>query len=214
MARREITKIGGNAFDTGIQFGSPSDPSFVTLYLYRSSVRAPSIWFESAQRALTANPRTGVAPKSPSQIEYIDADGSGAPEIGLFTVALTNEFSSTGLALTEVNGWLVKIRLTSRELDANGNRAALLAALAQLNLPARGDQERPIARIAACADPLPTSAAQPQSVSTLKALLTAPAFPPRPPEGSAFCALDVEVPVLRVYRPLAGGEGYFGTRGD
>ncbi|MBC7985568.1 MAG: hypothetical protein H7X93_02705 [Sphingomonadaceae bacterium] len=215
IARGEWEDSSGRGLNVIIQYGSPQDASWATLYIYRSAVANPSIWFESARRALEANPNLGIDPGAAPEVSFFDSNGNETADTGLFVVSGAGDLRSTGLALTEINGWLIKVRLSSRTLDPTANRAALLSILASLTLPQRTGAERRVSAISQCAEPLPTRHARAETVSTMQAMIEAPAFPPTPPSlDQTYCGNELPIPVLRTYRAIDGSPGYLMTLAD
>jgi hypothetical protein len=120
LAREEVRDA--NPHDLVYSFGSNAER--VTLYVFRATNPNAALWFERADAILnmTFKPRglgegTAITPVTTP----------GAPEAnGLSRVySIKGDYKSTALSIVEVNGWMVKIRSSSKSLDTAGQQARM-----------------------------------------------------------------------------------------
>lgn len=115
--------------DLTYSYGSNSER--VTLYIFRATNPNAALWFERADTilAMTFSQR-GLG--EGTQIEPITSPDAPEPNGLMRTYSLKGDYSSTALAVLELNGWLVKVRSSSKTLDVIAQQARMSRILAAL----------------------------------------------------------------------------------
>lgn len=103
-----------------------------SLYIYRAGVADPSIWFDRAFFALTQNSGYSTTDVAGQRTGMFTPPG-GTSESGLLSVIKTGgSYRSTSVAIYASGDWLVKVRYSSKKLDADAMEKSLRGMLAQL----------------------------------------------------------------------------------
>ncbi len=116
---RDLSRGGG--FDVILQYGSERTP--VTVYVYRSAYPNAAIWFERTRLAMNEHVGSGAASANPRPFTL---GGSAAPNGLREEIDLPG--GATAVAIAHRGQWILKMRMTSTELD----RAALADRMDQL----------------------------------------------------------------------------------
>ena len=130
---RDLSRGGG--FDVILQYGDSTTP--VTVYVYRSAYPNAAMWFERTRLAMNDHVGSGAASANPRPFTL---GGSAAPNGLREEIDLPG--GATAVAIAHRGEWIVKIRITSTELD----RAALAERMDQLIAAVRfaGEAAAPI----------------------------------------------------------------------
>lgn len=102
---------GGN-WDVILQLGNRR--TAVTLYVYRSAYPNPALWFERTRLAMNENVGAGGLEAAPRSFTL---GGASAPNGLREEIALPGG-RATGVAIAQIGEWMVKLRVTSDQLDA------------------------------------------------------------------------------------------------
>jgi hypothetical protein len=104
----------GRKYDVVLQYGTSRTP--VTLYVYRSAYPNAAMWFERTRLAMNMNVGADVQSAAPRSFTL---GGASAPNALREEIALAGG-QATGVAIAQVGEWMVKLRVTSTELDRAG----------------------------------------------------------------------------------------------
>jgi hypothetical protein len=106
---------GGGNFDVILQYGDRRTP--VTVYVYRSAFPNPALWFERTRLAMNQNVGAGgtVAPRS-----FTLGDAPAANGLREEIDVGGGSIRATAVAIAQAGEWIVKVRVSSAELDRNG----------------------------------------------------------------------------------------------
>ncbi|PCD02916.1 hypothetical protein COC42_00250 [Sphingomonas spermidinifaciens] len=147
----------GKQANIWVQYGTDEDAA--TLYVYRSAYPDAGLWFHRTEAAMRGN--VGLSGDLPPPWE-VTLFGAAAPN-GLRQVytldGRTKGFRSTALLIVNHGEWLIKVRLSSRSLDAQALDGRLDRFVAAMRLGKADDN--PLAHIAEC-----EGAAPPATIST------------------------------------------------
>ncbi len=137
-----------------------SDGTIVSLYIYRPANASTSIWFDRALVAIGAPEGFGTVDLDELKIGRFTPNG-GTAESGLSAVlAVRGNFRSTAVALYRADEWLVKVRISSRELSVSQMDVFLRNTLS--GLPALdGLSEQPAQFVSQCTGSLSSQRARP-----------------------------------------------------
>ena len=136
-----ITRTRGVSYseddlNIGIVFDDAPRGEFLTVYVYRNVGGGVPVWFAQSRMALEMRPEFAEA-TLPAGIEPVALPGRNTPSGLMASYGLPKESgrSSTGVALFEVGGFLVKLRATSERRGAAALADTMRAALAELTWP-------------------------------------------------------------------------------
>jgi hypothetical protein len=161
LPRGKIGDATQEELDVVADYSDHSNGMIATVYVYRTGLPDAAIWFDRAVWAIQVTPvyaLNGAALPAPSTFS---ASGSGKA-IGLRqSIALTApDLRSTAVAVAPIGKWMVKVRLSSKNLDAAALDSKLSEVLAALGWPAEAGTGREIAAVVDCAKPLKTKKAK------------------------------------------------------
>ncbi len=154
--RESVTRFGEGDFNVWATYQDRATGTTATVYFYRTGLSNVSIWADRAVAAMTENPQfAGIAPDQAIAGTYTPVNGSGADTgyRSVFPIS-DSQFTATGLAIHAQDAWLVKIRMSSRSLDAAALDERLGQLLTELPAPEVAERSSPIAAIAPCATSL------------------------------------------------------------
>lgn len=216
FARGEARDLTTSLHDVIIQYGRPDDDTFATLYIYRTGYRDLSVWFNQAYRSMRNNPVVGLRAGDERRPDLVALTGDDTPDTGIVAFDIDGDYRTTGLGLTERNGWLVKVRISSGTLDREQNRALIRSFLAGLALPERvGDAALP-AELADCAEHVPDAAAEPVTSPAPETAVFGPMMIGIViSEARSGACFDAELaPLIGVYHPQGQLAPYIVALGD
>ena len=154
FARREIGDLGEDEMDVVAQYAGP-DGMVATVYLFRTAVRDASLWFDRATAMIALRPEYGLAGVAlPAPTSFTRPGASVASGLRLSLDLPGGEWRSTALALAPLGDHLLKIRFSSTRLDRAALDERLTRFVEALRWPAPPANERPVAVVQPCAEPL------------------------------------------------------------
>lgn len=205
----------GTPANISATYEDPPTSTTFTVYLYPSASGSVPMWFNEARRALTANEAYGKTTAVDGIHAFIPPGRSG--ESGLIeSLSIERSGRSTGLAMFEANGHLIKLRATSSKLEPRNLESAMTALLSGIAWPKphQGDiklqpvQDCPAAMAASDARLMPASmVAVLISSSAAKVVADKTGTPP------IYCRDPINAP-LNVYRPAGADNRYLMPLGD
>ena len=117
LARGGIQDSGTEELDVAAQYAGGADDLVATVYLYRSQIPSVPLWFDRARTVLEQMPHYGLNGGDRRPATAFALPGSGvATGLRITYPVAANGLTSTALAIAPVNGWIVKVRLSSRSL--------------------------------------------------------------------------------------------------
>lgn len=146
---------GGGNFDVILQYGT-SD-TVVTLYVYRSAYPNPALWYERTRIAMAESVGSEGVSAEPRRFTLGDAPAPNGlrEEFDLPRGSGQMRMSATGVAIAQAGEWLVKVRISSRELDRAGIAARMDALLGAIRLTRPAGTVLPLTVPGACDGGLP-----------------------------------------------------------
>lgn len=144
-----------DGYNIGVNFRDNATGSWADLFIYRASPASVAVWGDRAASGMFANPMLGDVDVAAVRVaRFTPPNGAGA-DSGLRIVSpVKGDLSASGLAIYLHDGWLVKLRMSSRTLDAAALEARMSEFVSGLNLPAAARPAVPFLEIADCAAPL------------------------------------------------------------
>ena len=143
-----------NSLDTLIEYSDENYNTVATIYIFRNTSGTVPIWFDRAQAYLETNSRYGTLSPGSDFRNFTPPGQQNASglRVTYATPQKVQGFTSTSIMLMPVNDWYVKVRLSSKQLDAAGLDALADTILGQISLPAKIDAAPVATAIAACSD--------------------------------------------------------------
>lgn len=130
-----------------LQYGDDRNP--VTVYVYRSAFPNPALWFERTRLAMNANVGSGRNAVDP---RTVTVGGGTAPNGLREDIALpSGGFRATSVTIAQAGQWLVKVRVSSADLDLPGVTARMDRVLAALRF-ANASAPHPLRLPPPCSD--------------------------------------------------------------
>ena len=130
-----------NSLDSVYNFSGSGNE--ISIYIFRATHPNAALWFERADSLLQLVQRQRGLGEAGAQRMFSFA-GATKPN-GLARVyKMTGKSKSTALAVGEVNGWIVKVRLTSDNLETEQLSARMDRVLASLKAKTPADKVHPL----------------------------------------------------------------------
>ncbi|WP_027441985.1 hypothetical protein [Erythrobacter cryptus] len=222
--RGDSEQFDEDGYNIGIAFGDPATGSWADLYIYRAAPASVAVWADRAAAGMFANPILGDVNVNAVKVTRFTPPNRAGEKSGLRIVTPTKgDLTASGLALWLHDGWLVKLRMSSKTLEA----AALEARMVQfINLVALPDAAHPapgFAEIADCTAPMaPGKRARPIKLDmTGSIMLGAMLKVARDKEAKApaggdavWCRDTASQPQFGIYRREGQADHYLIALGD
>lgn len=130
-----------DGYNVGVEFEDDASGSWADLFIYRASPASVAIWGDRAVAGMFANPILGEVDVNAVRIMPFTPPNNAGEKSGLKVLApLHNDLTASGLAMYLHDGWLIKLRMTSRNLDIVSLEARMADFIAGLKISAA---ERP-----------------------------------------------------------------------
>ncbi|WP_017663939.1 hypothetical protein [Porphyrobacter sp. AAP82] len=155
FTRGDSKQFDAEGYNIGINFRDPQSRSWADLYIYRAAPASVAVLGDRAAAGMFANPMLGdVDANAVSIVRFTPPAGAG-DKSGLRIVTPTKgELTSSGLAIWLHDGWLVKLRMSSKTLDAATLEARMSQFIAAVTLPAATRPAPAFAELRDCAAPM------------------------------------------------------------
>jgi hypothetical protein len=153
LPRVTAVNIGATPMvDVGLDYRTPDGREVTTVYIFRQALGSPEVWFDRARLAIIANRQIGTLQPAPTEMFVLP--GARVPN-GLRAIhaAEGGPVRSTAVALVPVDGWMIKLRLSSATLDKDALRGRLERTIAAIGWPSFA-KARPRYPMTPCAEPL------------------------------------------------------------
>ncbi|MFN3943952.1 MAG: hypothetical protein ACK4K7_03350 [Allosphingosinicella sp.] len=219
FTRGEISDAGEAELDVMAQFDMDGGRTRATLYLFKTGVPDTALWFDRAQASISLRAEWNAVPVADAPLPFALP---GRPATGLYSayrLPTGGDWRSTAVALAPLHdGWLVKLRISSADIEAEQLQASAAELLAGLRWPAPTSAEVDAAAarpIRDCAAPLRLRRArlvQPSMADVLIAAATGamPATGPKP----TYCREPGPRAIEEIYRPNGSTRSYLIALGD
>lgn len=170
--RIKAVTIGEDLLDVSASYESPDRAELLSLYIYRKASGALPVWFDRARWAIENRPgvygKPIAAVGAPSFVPPGQQTSSGL--IATYTLNKT-AYRSTGVAILPFGTWLVKLRYSSKTMEAASLATAMRSALAELQWPAAVPAAPVAVPIADCSTRLAASGKSRPVPADFKAML-------------------------------------------
>lgn len=221
LSRGGVVDRTAAELDVSADYGG-EDGLTTTVYLFRTPLPDPAVWTDRALAAIVLRPGFGLDPNTvPAAIPF-RRPGAAAASGLRSTVKLNGSgLTSTALALAPLQGWLVKVRMTSASLDAAALDARMTAFLEALRWPAEPKPAAAAIPVADCPDSLAFKKAKvvrDDMSDVLMNALTGVVEMQQVEEGKAepavYCREPGPLKPYGVYRPNRSRQSYVIALGD
>ena len=137
VAGQKIVKKAdlGSPYDSVVDYAGDNPAESTTVYIFRSAYPDAGAWFERALHTVGRDIPLNIF--EAGSTEPMRAFGATVPN-GLQKIYSTSEkgpFKTTSMAMAQAGEWLVKIRVTSAELDRAGVAARLAEFASAIRFP-------------------------------------------------------------------------------
>lgn len=126
-----------------------------SVYLYRTMLPDAAVWVDRALAAILLRPQFGLDPAAmPSPVAFRRPGAAAASGLRATLPLAAGGFTSTAVALVPLDGWLLKVRMTSTRLDAAALDSRMTAFIEALGWPAETKPLPEAAAVTPCPDSL------------------------------------------------------------
>jgi hypothetical protein len=155
FARGDSRQFDKEGYNIGVSFRDDGSGSWADLFIYRAAPASVAVWGDRAAAAMFANPMLSDVDVNAASTARFTPPGGAGEESGLRIVTPTRgDLTSSGLALWLHDGWLVKLRMSSKTLDSATLEARMAQFIAAVTLPAAARPAPVFAEIRDCAAPM------------------------------------------------------------
>jgi hypothetical protein len=141
--------------DVVTQYENPADGVFATVYLFRTAIPDAALWFDRALAAIMLRSEYGLDEASrPTPVPFARPGATAASGLRASIDVTSREPRSTSLAVAPLGRYLLKVRMSSTNLDRAALDARLSRFIEGLRWPAAAPDERAAAAILDCPTPL------------------------------------------------------------
>ncbi|WP_394730554.1 hypothetical protein [Altererythrobacter sp. GH1-8] len=136
LPRGRVTEFTPDYLNLGFSFRVDDQPDEISLYIYRNTNGGVPVWFEQARKGIELR-EIYAGPELVYEIApYAWPGQEGWVGLRAFYDTPNSDYaSSTGVALFSVNGWYVKVRVTSKTRSAADLSLWVDTALREVMLP-------------------------------------------------------------------------------
>jgi hypothetical protein len=193
-----------------------------TVYLFQTSLPDPALWTDRALAAMVLRGDMGLDPGALAAAVPFKRPGAAAASglraaLPLKAAGLT----STAVAVAPLNGWLIKVRMTSARLDPAALDTRLTAFVEALRWPREARAAPAAAAVAACPDSLSFKKAKTVKDDMSDVLMSAIAgtvemdqVEKGEAEAAVYCREPGPLKPYGVYRPNRSRDAYVIALGD
>lgn len=155
FTRGESTQFDENGYNVGVSFTDAETRSTATLFVYRAGPESVPIWADRAVAGMFANPALADVSVEDVRFSRFNAPNGAGALSGLRVVTpAKGEMSATGLAIYLHDGWLVKLRMSTKTLDRAALELRIKDFVAALAMPAATRTAPAYVDLADCAQPM------------------------------------------------------------
>ncbi len=154
--REKVEAIAETERDILVRYRDDTTDSRAEIYIFRAGLDSPTIWGDRALDAILANEALGAPMRERSLVgAFTPPNGAGENSAFYASMALTGrDLASTGVVVLGHDGWLIKIRASSRDLDEGALGKRMTALLLDLDLGRSSVSYPPSEVIQTCPDVL------------------------------------------------------------
>ncbi|KPM25549.1 hypothetical protein AAJ72_07905 [Citromicrobium sp. RCC1885] len=137
LARDRIVSYLADENNIGATYFTADDSEILSVYVYRAASYDVSMMADAAMAAVSSNDRLGTIDTEGALFSTFGDEAIGKDSGVLASFPVDGPYRSTALALFRSGNWLIKLRLSSKQVDAQtlDKRLALLASGLPLTPP-------------------------------------------------------------------------------
>ncbi len=148
---RDLTK---NQLDIVVSYKDPNKQGGLTLYIYRPAINSVPLWFETAKQSLMNGSFGEFVTEKVTDTVFTPAGQSSTAGM-LVSYSLSGSgYKSTAIAMAPINGWLLKVRYSSAEYDAQSLANEILKILSTVETGDDLEQAPKVLAVKPCAKKL------------------------------------------------------------
>ncbi|UIJ45807.1 hypothetical protein LZK98_02275 [Sphingomonas cannabina] len=217
LPRTRASELEAPQLDIIFEYANADESDFASVYVYRTTAGAAPVWFDRAVAAVEKRPMFGTPHRLDRPVAFAPAAGAAASGLIAVWSLEGSSFRSTALAIVPLGEWLVKLRYSSKTLDAPALDERLRQAVAALGWPAGLASAPPAAAVEPCSAPIAFNGrakpARRDATGTLMGALMAAAAADAETEGAVktpavWCRDPAPVADAAIYRADAGTDAY------
>lgn len=204
--------IIGPDLDVSVGFSGP-DRDAITFFIFRDTTGSVPIWMAQSQAAILLDKKQPWATPVPPMSFTPPGQAANSGLKMVYVPQGHKTITATGIAIFAVNGWYVKMRLTSFGKSPAAVSAMMESALHEIRFPAPTRALGPVRPIANCPSQLTFGTASDSKASS--SALTTGVTSGAPTLRAALWCRDATLEGNRaVYRPTGLGDRYLLAIGD
>lgn len=217
LSRGKIGDAGEEQLDVVADYSDHANGLVATVFVYRTGLPDAAIWFDRAVWAIQVTPAYGLNGAAVPAPTPFAPSGSGTATGLRTSIDLPGPSPrSTAVAIAPLGHWMVKVRLSSKTLDAAALGSKMSEVLSALGWPAEAGSGRAAAAILDCSRPLKTKKAKivPQDMGQMLINAVSDAAIEREGPPPVYCR-EPGIPVsLGVFRADGDDKSYVFTLDD
>ena len=154
FARGDVMDLsGGPLLDVSVAYDDPVSRTHINVYLYHAAVPSTALWFDVAATMIATNSKFGEPQHQGDPIVF-PLPGSAVASGLRQSFTITKIGRSSGVALVAIGEWVVKLRMTSPNLDPAQLDAAIAQFMDSLGWPKRLPSLGTVTPLKRCSQPL------------------------------------------------------------
>lgn len=215
--RLKLNDYGKTESDISFSYRDSSTGTVATIYVFRAGLPDVVVWGDRAEDSILINAPQYYGNTDRSKRRWSAfSPWPNSRNSGLRVVyPLSGKgLKSTGLAIARHGEWLIKVRMTSQQLDAAQLEARMTRFLAAMAFPAPQQAGQPVYQVKPCTKPLPTARVTQSRLDGQEANVPTLFMPPVLPDSRPFCRETTTIKNVTIYRPGGSVETYVMTLGD
>lgn len=226
FVRGEVNRYDEDGYNVSVGLVDPETDTIATVYVFRTGLESVPVWIDRASTVMLSNPALGSLSDSGLITGNFDAPNKAGVNSGHRVVASlgSGDYISTGVAMFNHDGWLLKVRMSSKTLDHAQLDTALLNLIADLDMADAASSASVFVPIEDCADALSirknAKISRPDMMATilLGTVLSAAEEESEKEEkagdGAVWCRDAASVRQYGIYRPNGDDDTYIIALGD
>ena len=143
-----------NGLDVIVNFGSAEGGESTTIYVFRKTSGDVPVWFDRAAALIVVRPEFGRVTATTQPTSFIPPGQATATGLKQVFSTAGGEWKSTAVALIQMGGWYVKLRLSSTTRTPDELAVRLEQTLVSLKWPTKLAAGPVATPITACTTPL------------------------------------------------------------
>jgi hypothetical protein len=221
LSRGAITDHTAAEQDVGAVYGG-EDGLTTSVYLFQTPVPDVAVWTDRALAAIILRQELGLDRAAlPSAVPFKRPGAATASGLRATLPLSANGLTATAVAVAPLNGWLLKVRMTSARLGPDALDARMSAFIGALRWPGEAKAAPAAAAVLACPDSLAFRKAKTVKddmgdvlMNAIAGTVEAGQVDKGEAEAAVYCREPGPLKAYGVYRPNRGLAAYVIALGD